>query len=196
MRKIILKIHSDSELIQVLLFLEWRREGETAAAEGSVCDRRNRWGLRYFQRAVGSRRVESAAIRGIGVSVHTATIDLSRAWETRERVPALEMAASTLRSTQVSDSNFSFCEEVLLCGSFFCFEAVPVQVVGESDQRTDRCRHLTGRAGGDCAWWHVRSCGRKVGLSWNIVNFVGQQKINFIPFFFLKSLTDKLCLNF
>ena len=75
------------------------REEEGKAA---VRHRRDRGrAVRCVQRDVGSGRVESAALRGIRVSVHTTTVDVPRTWKTWERVSVLEMETSWLLSSQV-----------------------------------------------------------------------------------------------
>ena len=60
-------------------------------------------------------------VRGIGMSVHSATIDLSRTWTTRQGLPALEVATSRLRSSQVSHVWFKFLAKFILM-EFIVFE--------------------------------------------------------------------------
>lgn len=95
------------------------REGEEA--EASVCGGEGGGRVWRVQRKLGSGRVDSAVVRGIGMSVHSATIDLSRTWTTRQGLPALEVATSRLRSSQVSHVWFKFLAKFILM-EFIVFE--------------------------------------------------------------------------
>lgn len=58
-----------------------KREGE--AAETGVCGGESGGRVRRIQWEVGPGRVDSAHVRGIGLSLHTAAIDLSKTWTAR-----------------------------------------------------------------------------------------------------------------
>jgi len=75
-----------------------KREGEEAD-QGAICSGEDRGRMWYIQWKVGLGRGYTTVVRGIGVSVHTTTIDLPRTWETRQRLPTLEVATTRLRSS-------------------------------------------------------------------------------------------------
>ena len=70
-------------------------------SEVAIFHRSDRGRVRRVQRKVGVGRGEPAALQGIGVSVHTAAADVSRARPAGEGLPVLAMATSRLFSSKV-----------------------------------------------------------------------------------------------
>lgn len=85
----------------VFLVFEWRKHDD-----GDTNQKRRRRRVWRVPGKVGTRRVDSPTVRGIGLSLHTAPVNMSRTRSAWEGVSTMAMATSRLRSSHVSASLF------------------------------------------------------------------------------------------